>query len=66
MLFVNRKSPRIDTGHNTYVILRDSGETEAMIGIDYRTRQRLGVKSGDSYDFELKPAGILAQPDRSR
>ena len=32
-----------------------------MIGIDYRTRQRLDVHCGESYDFQLKPASMFGQ-----
>jgi len=51
----------VETRGKAYVILRNSGEEEPVIGIDLRTRQTLGVKPDETYEFKLSPAGFFGK-----
>ena len=51
----------VETDRKTLVILRSRSAAEAAIGIDYRTRRKLDVHSGEMRNFELRRVGAYGQ-----
>jgi len=50
------------SGKSVYVLLRGKGETEeAAIWMDERTRNKLGVSTGQEVDFDLSTVGWKGQ-----
>ena len=48
-----------DTGKKAFIVLYGSSRGGAHIGIDNRTRRKLGIRADNSYDFELIQSGFL-------
>jgi len=50
-----------DTGNEVFVVVRGSNRSEPIIGLDERTRNKLGVQSGKNYEFELKRSDFCGE-----
>lgn len=47
---------------HTYVFVRGlTARSDAVMGMDDRTRNLLGVSTGQRYDFEIEPAGLVGR-----
>ena len=52
----------VETGREAFLIARGlASSKERQIRIDYQVRQKLGVKSGQHYHFELKKADFCGE-----